>query len=578
MRHAGTLTDWKDDKGFGFITPDGDGTKLFVHVGEFERGPRRPRVGDRVEYSLDTGPDKGPRARRVRFADATTATGPGSRAPRLRLATVVAAGFLAVLAVAFATRRLEPYVLVAYGVLGVASFALYAIDKAAARDGRRRVPEGTLHFLDTLGGWPGGAFAQQWLRHKSSKRRFAIGYWMSVAINVAGAVAIATVTPSPSPAGSSRTGRPAAGAGEDCVFTDPRRGCGGIVQAGRARRRLRARRVPPVPPWAPFFPLAPRLSPTAPPTCDTLDYSLGCRLPLADWLALNGDLIFEKPELRRFVAPFPPVELMKVTTGVGTEKDFAVQGALLFKALSAASPVPLHEFPSLLDFGCGSGRLARIFKGFPGRLAGCDIDPRLVAWCQSSLDYMDVRRSSVMPPTPFADGEFAAIVSISIFTHLTEACQDAFLDELARISRPDALLFLSTHGDRTMERAKKQPHIRAMLNVPDAGFEQACVDFEAGRHAFVLQPTGHLTTLIDKQLHAGKVIDEPYEYGITLLSEAYIRSHWSRWFEVVDYRSGAIHDFQDIVVLRPRPRPAPVARPGIGAKLKSAFGSMFGLR
>ena len=44
MRQIGTLTDWKDDKGFGFITPVGVGTKLFVHVSEFERGPRRPRV------------------------------------------------------------------------------------------------------------------------------------------------------------------------------------------------------------------------------------------------------------------------------------------------------------------------------------------------------------------------------------------------------------------------------------------------------------------------------------------------------------------------------------------------------
>jgi SAM-dependent methyltransferase len=310
-------------------------------------------------------------------------------------------------------------------------------------------------------------------------------------------------------------------------------------------------------------------------TSDVPDYSLGCRLPLADWLALNRDLVFDQPALRRFVAPFPPGDLMEVTTGVRTEKDFAVQGALLYETISAASPVPLHAFPSWLDFGCGSGRLARMFKGFPGRMAGCDIDSRLVAWCQSSLGYVDVRRSGVKPPTPFADGEFAAIVSISIFTHLSEASQDAFLDELSRISRPDALLFLTTHGERAMERAQTQPHIRAMLEVSDAGFEQACSDFDAGRHAFILQPTGHLTTLVDKQLHAGKVIAEPYEYGITLIPEAYVRSHWSRWFDIVDYRSGAIHDFQDIVVLRPKPRPAP---PSLGAKLKSVLGSLFGGR
>ncbi|MGH8028883.1 MAG: class I SAM-dependent methyltransferase [Arenimonas sp.] len=282
------------------------------------------------------------------------------------------------------------------------------------------------------------------------------------------------------------------------------------------------------------------------------DYSLGCRLPVADWAELNRDRIFERPALARFVAPFPPPALMRITVGVALEKQFANHCATMWEVLSAASPTPLAQYDSVLDFGCGSGRLARMFKGFAGRLAGCDIDPRMVAWCASSLDYMDARVSHAQPPTPFADAGFAAIISISIFTHLTEASQDAFLAELARISRPDGLLFLTTHGDRALARALAEPDIRAMLDVDDVAFARARADFAAGRHAFVLQPGVHLTTLVDDRLLTGKTIAEPYEYGIALFPEAYVRSHWSRWFEIVDYRSGAIHDFQDIVVLRPR--------------------------
>jgi len=282
------------------------------------------------------------------------------------------------------------------------------------------------------------------------------------------------------------------------------------------------------------------------------DYTLGCRLPVEEWAALNNPRMWKEPELGRFVAPIPPQALMRATTGVAGEREFTHHGATLWRALSAASPIPLAQYDSVLDFGCGCGRLARMFKGFPGRLAGCDIDPRVVAWCREALDYMDVHRSGVAPPLPFGDGEFAAIVSISIFTHLTEATQDAFLAELARVARPDAHLFLTTHGERAMARALTEPAIRAMLNVPDTGFERARAQFDAGRHAFILQPGGHLTTLVDNALRPGKVIAEPYEYGITLLPERYVRDYWSRWFDVLDYRSGAIHDFQDIVVLRPR--------------------------
>jgi uncharacterized membrane protein YsdA (DUF1294 family) len=81
----------------------------------------------------------------------------------------------------------------AVGVLSIVAFATYGFDKSAARAGRQRVPEGTLHFIDTIGGWPGGAFAQQWLRHKSSKRSFALTYWITVSINVAAAVLAFTV-------------------------------------------------------------------------------------------------------------------------------------------------------------------------------------------------------------------------------------------------------------------------------------------------------------------------------------------------------------------------------------------------
>jgi uncharacterized membrane protein YsdA (DUF1294 family) len=76
----------------------------------------------------------------------------------------------------------------AYLAASAACFIMYAIDKSAARAGRRRTPEKTLLLVGLACGWPGAALAQQWLRHKSSKRSFAIRFWATVAIN-AGAFA-----------------------------------------------------------------------------------------------------------------------------------------------------------------------------------------------------------------------------------------------------------------------------------------------------------------------------------------------------------------------------------------------------
>ena len=73
---------------------------------------------------------------------------------------------------------------VGYGLMSFATYAAYAIDKSAARRRRHRVPESTLHLLALLGGWPGALLAQRRLRHKTSKSRFQLLYWLTVALNV----------------------------------------------------------------------------------------------------------------------------------------------------------------------------------------------------------------------------------------------------------------------------------------------------------------------------------------------------------------------------------------------------------
>lgn len=46
----GKVTQWKDDKGFGFIQPDDGSEKLFFHVSSVKTNNRRPQVGDSVLY------------------------------------------------------------------------------------------------------------------------------------------------------------------------------------------------------------------------------------------------------------------------------------------------------------------------------------------------------------------------------------------------------------------------------------------------------------------------------------------------------------------------------------------------
>lgn len=81
------------------------------------------------------------------------------------------------------TRRLPWWVLAAFFALNLLTFLTYSMDKWAASQGGWRISESALHFWSLAGGWPGGWFAQQMLRHKSSKRSFREVYWATAILN-----------------------------------------------------------------------------------------------------------------------------------------------------------------------------------------------------------------------------------------------------------------------------------------------------------------------------------------------------------------------------------------------------------
>jgi len=74
----------------------------------------------------------------------------------------------------------------AYAVLSVITLVVYGADKLAAKHGRWRTPEATLHLLALAGGWPGALAAQRVFRHKTSKQPFRSIFRCTVAVNCLG--------------------------------------------------------------------------------------------------------------------------------------------------------------------------------------------------------------------------------------------------------------------------------------------------------------------------------------------------------------------------------------------------------
>lgn len=181
MRYQGRVTTWKDDKGFGFIAPNGGGVPVFVHISAFANRGHRPRQGDILSYDLVIDAKGRPAAKAVQFAGEKAAkTSPSgySRIPLL-FAVVFSLGLVAI--VFF--QRLPDLIPALYLSTSVAAFLAYGLDKAAARHNRWRIPENNLHLLALLGGWPGALAAQRVFRHKSAKASFQTLFWATVVLN-----------------------------------------------------------------------------------------------------------------------------------------------------------------------------------------------------------------------------------------------------------------------------------------------------------------------------------------------------------------------------------------------------------
>jgi uncharacterized membrane protein YsdA (DUF1294 family)/cold shock CspA family protein len=181
MRLAGRVTDWNDDKGFGFVTPHGGGARAFVHINAFQRGSRRPVDGDLISYLAEADRAGRLKARQIRHAGARIAvpTTP-SRVPRAAIGLAVLAA-----AVAAAVLGVLPALLVgASCVASALSYLMYGGDKRAARADGQRTPEASLHLVDLLGGWPGALVAQQRFRHKTAKPSFQRVFVVTVVLNL----------------------------------------------------------------------------------------------------------------------------------------------------------------------------------------------------------------------------------------------------------------------------------------------------------------------------------------------------------------------------------------------------------
>jgi len=150
--------------------------------------------------------------------------------------------------------------------------------------------------------------------------------------------------------------------------------------------------------------------------------------------------------------PLPPARLRAQVGPAHADASYFLesgrQHAGLIRELLREDGTSIEDLDALLDWGCGCGRVLRQWADLAAtRVVGCDIDPRMIEWCERNLPFVDVAVTGMSPPLPYGGETFDLIYAFSVFTHLTQPLQHDWVAECRRVLRPGGYLLISTLGE-----------------------------------------------------------------------------------------------------------------------------------
>ena len=191
-------------------------------------------------------------------------------------------------------------------------------------------------------------------------------------------------------------------------------------------------------------------------------------------------------------------------------------------AWPAATPV--------IDIGSGYGRFVRhlVDHVTASRIWVCDTDEAAVAFCRAAFG-VEGCGSITGPGTTFPE-PFGLVVALTVLTNLPRPAVEAITARIADITRPGALVVLTTHGWDSVQR-----HLPSYGSQYPALREHISKALEAEGTCFVQYPH-----------HCDEI-------GMAWHTPEFVRSLFDEnRFELVEFIQAGLDDHQDVHVFRRR--------------------------
>ncbi|MEA2159964.1 MAG: hypothetical protein QOD66_2344 [Solirubrobacteraceae bacterium] len=246
------------------------------------------------------------------------------------------------------------------------------------------------------------------------------------------------------------------------------------------------------------------------------------------------------PHIRALLPDVPQRELQEMWTGL-SGVPLAVQTTAFYTKLRDS--YARHGRKSLtdatvLDFGCGWGRLTRCLARdvAPERLYGCDPVEHILDVCRTSGVPGKFARSDFLPESLPFDERFDLAFAFSVFTHLSEPAHERCLRALHRGLEPGGLLVVTVRPPPFLDFSELMLPLRDSLG---AAKQPTLSDA-----AYLFMP--HAAVPEHPQYNDQGQID----YGETVITMSYIRDRWLALFDLLEVNLLLTDPYQVMLTLR----------------------------
>lgn len=259
---------------------------------------------------------------------------------------------------------------------------------------------------------------------------------------------------------------------------------------------------------------------------------------------------------------FPPLAYQTATHG--SCGDTALREASGFvgyvRHYAAREMLPVTATTTVLDFGCGWGRMLRFFLKdvHADNLYGVDVRDDTIELARSLNPYARFLKVAPLPPSPFGDRMFDIVCAYSVFSHLNEAASRAWIGEFTRILKPGGLALVTTQGRWFLDFVASLSSRRAWWRIRSRigrwiGRPQNEAWLERVRRGFGDIRAAKERWSAGEFVHAatggGEGLADSF-YGETVIPRGYVEREWTGGLQLLDFIDDRRRLPQALIVLR----------------------------